>query len=103
MNQKWLQDNDQNQSEQTQQQNARILITCSRKALLNNYEVMREQMKSQRTGYGILPMVKANAYGHGMGWVANTLAKQPDLEGFGVATLEEGIQLRKDLTFGIVR
>jgi alanine racemase len=43
-------------------------------------------------------MVKANAYGHGMGWVANTLAKQPDLEGFGVATLEEGIQLRKDLT-----
>lgn len=42
-------------------------------------------------------MVKANAYGHGVEWVADQLIDQPKLHGFGVATLEEGVLLRKHI------
>ena len=42
----------------------------------------------------ILSMVKANAYGHGATTVARTLAAAGS-DGFGVATLEEGIELRR--------
>ncbi|MSP37976.1 MAG: alanine racemase [Deltaproteobacteria bacterium] len=41
----------------------------------------------------ILSMVKANAYGHGAVAVARTLAKSGS-DAFGVATVEEGIELR---------
>ena len=41
----------------------------------------------------ILSMVKANAYGHGAVEVARTLAKSGS-DAFGVATVEEGIELR---------
>lgn len=41
----------------------------------------------------ILSMVKANAYGHGAREVARALAEEGS-EGFGVATLEEGLELR---------
>jgi alanine racemase len=39
----------------------------------------------------VIAMVKANAYGHGIVRVAQAL---PDVEALGVASLEEGIQLR---------
>jgi alanine racemase len=42
----------------------------------------------------ILSMVKANAYGHGAVEVARTLAKS-GCDAFGVATVEEGIELRR--------
>jgi alanine racemase len=42
----------------------------------------------------ILCMVKANAYGHGARAVAKTLAASGS-DGFGVATVEEGIELRQ--------
>ena len=42
----------------------------------------------------ILSMVKANAYGHGALAVARTLAKAGS-DAFGVATVEEGIELRE--------
>ena len=42
----------------------------------------------------ILSMVKANAYGHGAVEVARTLAKSGS-DAFGVATVEEGIELRR--------
>jgi alanine racemase len=42
----------------------------------------------------ILSMVKANAYGHGAVAVARTLAKSGS-DAFGVATVEEGIELRQ--------
>ncbi len=41
----------------------------------------------------ILPMVKANAYGHGVDGVAPYL--EPHVDYFGVALLEEGIHLRE--------
>lgn len=62
-------------------------------ALLNNYEVIRSQVPGQ----SILPMIKANAYGHGAIWAARVLAREPDLYGFGVATMEEGTEIRKAL------
>ncbi|MGH7826142.1 MAG: alanine racemase [Candidatus Binatia bacterium] len=42
----------------------------------------------------ILSMVKANAYGHGATVVANALAAEGS-DAFGVATVEEGIELRQ--------
>jgi alanine racemase len=42
----------------------------------------------------VLSMVKANGYGHGAAAVAKTLAAEGS-DAFGVATLEEGIELRQ--------
>ncbi len=41
----------------------------------------------------VMPMVKANAYGHGVDGVAPYL--EPDVDAFGVALVEEAIQLRE--------
>ena len=41
----------------------------------------------------VMPMIKANAYGHGVDGVAPFL--EPYVDYFGVAILEEGIHLRK--------
>jgi alanine racemase len=41
----------------------------------------------------VLSMIKANAYGHGANAVAKALAREGS-DAFGVATLEEGIELR---------
>ena len=59
--------------------------------LAHNFRVIRE-----RTGAGvkIMPMVKADAYGHGMVPCARKLA-ECGADYFGVASIEEGIQLRK--------
>ena len=43
----------------------------------------------------VMPMVKANAYGHGVDGVAPFV--EPFVDYFGVATVEEGIHLRKEL------
>ncbi|MHB1609509.1 MAG: alanine racemase [Acidiferrobacter thiooxydans] len=43
------------------------------------------------TGARIMAIVKANGYGHGLVWVAKTLA---EADAFGVASLEEGLELR---------
>lgn len=45
-------------------------------------------------GAPILPMVKANAYGHGLGPVALRLAGHPAVWGMGVATVSEAAELR---------
>lgn len=50
-----------------------------------------------QTSANALPMVKADAYGHGAPWVTTELLrlKSSRLEGFGVASLEEGALLRE--------
>ena len=40
----------------------------------------------------VMPMIKANAYGHGVDGVAPCL--EPDVDAFGVALVEEAIHLR---------
>jgi alanine racemase len=72
---------------------ARVRALVRGAALRNNFQAIRKQA----TGLGILPMVKANGYGHGSAWVARELMGQPDLVGFGVATLAEGAFLREEL------
>jgi alanine racemase len=54
----------------------------------------RQARNKVRTGIKIFSVVKANAYGHGAREVAATLENEGS-EGFGVATIEEGIELRK--------
>jgi len=60
-------------------------------ALRWNFQQVR---KTVGPGVKILSVVKANAYGHGARQVAKTLARAGS-EGFGVATVEEGIELRE--------
>jgi len=59
-------------------------------ALRHNYQAL----KACANGQEVLAVVKANAYGHG----AVTVARVLEAEGasiFGVATIEEGLELRK--------
>jgi len=54
----------------------------------NAMEVRRRAPQSR-----VMAIIKANGYGHGLVWVAKTLADVVD--GFGVAAAEEGIVLRE--------
>jgi len=56
--------------------------------LKKNIETIREYVAPAK----VMPMVKANAYGHGLEGVAPFL--EPYVDYFGVAILEEGIYLR---------
>ena len=57
--------------------------------LRKNIETIRAHVAPAK----VMTMVKANAYGHGLDGVAPYI--QPYVDSFGVAILEEGIQLRK--------
>jgi alanine racemase len=72
---------------------SRLVAELSAAALRANYLAIRDQV----SGLSILPMVKANAYGHGSVWAARQLLDLPDLYALGVATLDEGAELRKEL------
>ena len=60
-------------------------------ALRSNFRQIREKVGLK---VKILSMVKANGYGHGAPTVAQTLAAEGS-DAFGVATLEEGLELRQ--------
>jgi alanine racemase len=51
------------------------------------------EVRRRAPGSRVMAIVKANGYGHGLVWVAKTLADVVD--GFGVATAEEGVVLRE--------
>jgi alanine racemase len=57
--------------------------------LNHNLQLIRDRVKPAK----VMPIIKANAYGHGMLEVARSLAAGVDY--FGVAVLEEGILLRR--------
>lgn len=59
-------------------------------ALQSNFEFLKQKAKGQ----WFCPMVKANAYGHGAVEVVQTLS-QAGQEIFGVALIEEAIELRE--------
>src|SRR5205809_650219 len=67
----------------------RCWAEIDRNALRHNAKVVRERIGSAE----MLAVVKANAYGHGLMGVAETLAEQAQL--FGVANLEEALALRE--------
>ncbi len=56
-------------------------------ALLHNLRQVRRHAPRAR----VMAVVKANGYGHGLAWVAQTLA---DADAFAVASAEEGLRLR---------
>ena len=67
----------------------RCWAEIDRDALRHNARVVRDRIGSAE----MLAVVKANAYGHGLMGVAETLAEQVQL--FGVANLEEAMALRE--------
>ena len=69
----------------------RVVAELSARALLANYQAIHALVPHQ----SMLPMIKANAYGHGAAWAARNLVGMEGLYGLGVATLEEGAEIRK--------
>lgn len=69
------------------------IAELSGSALKHNFQTLRKLAEP----LSLIPMVKANAYGHDMLWVGQKLQNEAGLDGFGVATLEEGICLRENL------
>jgi alanine racemase len=66
----------------------RCWVEIDRSALRHNAGIVRQRIGSAE----ILAVVKANAYGHGLVGVAETLASE--VQFFGVANLEEAVALR---------
>jgi alanine racemase len=77
-------------------QSYRCWAEIDRAALRHNVKVVRDRIGSAE----ILAVVKANAYGHGLLGVAQTLAEDAQL--FGVANVEEALILRESLPHPIV-
>src|SRR6266446_5077819 len=75
----------------------RCWAEIDRSALRHNARLVRERIGSAAQ---LLAVVKANAYGHGLAGVVEALAKDAQL--FGVANLEEAIQLRSALPHPII-
>ncbi len=74
----------------------RCWAEIDRSALCDNVKVVRDRIGAA----DLLAVVKANAYGHGLVGVAKALANDAQL--FGVANLEEAIQLRAALPHPIM-
>ena len=74
----------------------RCWAEIDRSALLHNAKIVRKRVGSAE----MLAVVKANAYGHGLIGVAETLADQAQL--FGVANLEEALALRESFPHPII-
>ena len=59
---------------------------------LSNLQFVRKQIGERAR---IMPIVKANAYGHGLNIIAKAAIKSEEVDAFGVATEEEGARLRR--------
>lgn len=77
-------------------ENHRCWAEIDRAALRHNAKVVRERVGSAE----MVAVVKANAYGHGLIGVAETLADAAQV--FGVANLEEALALRESFSHPIV-
>jgi alanine racemase len=71
----------------------RVVADIDSAALVNNFRVIQELAPDHE----ILPMIKANAYGHGAKWAAKHLQGLSGLYALGVATLAEGAEVRAAL------
>ena len=67
---------------------SRVIASVSAEALVHNVEVVRQMAPTAR----VSAVVKDNAYGHGLECVVEAIESRVD--GFSVATLEEGVSLR---------
>jgi alanine racemase len=64
------------------------------RAIEHNFEILCGKVPAHE----LIPMVKANAYGHGVGPVVQTLGLKKKTAAFGVATLKEAEEVRHHLT-----
>ena len=69
---------------------ARAEVTVSGSALRNNFRILKKKVPNLR----LIPMVKADAYGHGATMAARTLLREKGLHAFGVASFREAVELR---------
>lgn len=65
-------------------------VTIDMDAIRNNYRILKENIPAH---VGVMPVIKANAYGHGMLETAQALSRE-GVRQFAVALPEEGIELR---------
>jgi alanine racemase len=72
----------------------RVKAVLSPQALKHNFKRLREMSGE----LWVIPMIKANAYGHGARWAARVLENEKGLLGFGVATREEAMEVRSALS-----
>jgi len=61
------------------------------KALCYNFNIVKEKVKNRE----IIPVIKANAYGHGIKEIAKFFVNKLKVKTLGVARVNEGISLRK--------
>ncbi len=66
------------------------LVEVNKKRIIDNYNNIRNFTAPAK----IMPILKANAYGHGLVWIAK-LMQELKADYIGVAVLEEGILLRE--------
>jgi alanine racemase len=71
----------------------RAQLSVSRSALVSNFRIIGKKVPHLK----LLPMIKANAYGHGAIFAAQALKQEKQLHGFGVATFAEAMQIRESL------
>lgn len=71
----------------------RAWLECSAEALIKNFRILHKAADQ----VPLVPMIKADAYGHGAVWAARTLLSEKALDAFGVATLQEGEEVRTAL------
>jgi alanine racemase len=67
---------------------SRAWLQLDASALINNIDCVRRHSDAE-----IVAVVKANAYGHGLAFVCQTLV--PHVDAFAVAALDEALELRK--------
>ncbi len=77
---------------------ARAEVTVSGSALRNNFRILKKKVPALR----LIPMVKADAYGHGAAFAARTLLREKGLHAFGVASFREAVELRLSLGDSLV-
>lgn len=74
----------------------RTVAEISLTTLIRNLVTIRSACKKE-----VIPIVKADAYGHGMLNVAKALVSRGSCHTLAVATLEEAIELRKKIPYAI--
>lgn len=74
----------------------RTFAIVKRSVLDNNLSILSKSAKSHLSALkGAIPMVKANAYGHGLVETARVFIQNSNTVALGVADLSEAIELRK--------
>ena len=71
---------------------SRVCAEISLSAVEHNFRSMRANLKE---GVRMIAVVKTDAYGHGAEKIAHLVEDYPYIWGFAVATVEEGVRLRR--------